>query len=294
MRGQDAFESHAQRKASLMAIGALWGSSTPNFQPAAMSTIRSHGSIPFFTWGPMSGGGSDQPTYRLANIINGQFDPYITRFAQDAKAWGHPFFLRLAWEMNGTWYPWSEARNGNQPGEYVRMWRHVHDIFTAVGASNANWVWCPNTEYSGSITPLAGLYPGDAYVDWTCLDGYNWGTNPWKPNVWQSFDQVFRTSYQLVTGTIAPAKPLIIGETASSEYGGSKAAWITDMLTTQLPRNYPRVKAFLWFNHAEGADWPIETSATATTAFATGINTPTYATNTFATLTGPKIQPVAQ
>ena len=40
---------------------------------------------------------------------------------------------------------------------------------------------------------------------------------------------------------------MIIGETASTEYGGSKAAWITDMLSTQIPLYFPKLKGFLWF-----------------------------------------------
>ena len=31
--------------------------------------------------------------------------------------------------MNGWWWPWSEQLNGNNPGEFVAAWRHVHDIF---------------------------------------------------------------------------------------------------------------------------------------------------------------------
>ena len=74
---------------------------------------------------------------RVALLGTSNANPYIgawtktfTKFATDAKTWGHPFFMRMDHEMNGKWYPWSEQVNGNQPGGYVRMWRHVHDIFT--------------------------------------------------------------------------------------------------------------------------------------------------------------------
>ena len=42
------------------------------------------------------------------------------------------------------------------------------------------------------VADLASFYPGDAYVDWTGLDGYNWGTNPAKPDRWRSFDQLYK------------------------------------------------------------------------------------------------------
>ena len=59
---------------------------------------------------------------------------------------GHPFFLRWGHEMNSDRFPWSEDANGNRRGEFVQAWRHIHDIFTSVGASNVSWVWCPNVE----------------------------------------------------------------------------------------------------------------------------------------------------
>ena len=41
----------------------------------------------------------------------------------------------------------------------------------------------------------------------------------------------------------------MIGEIGSMEYGtGVKAAWLTDVLTTQLPYNFPKVKAVVWWN----------------------------------------------
>jgi len=106
--------------------------------------IRQHGSIPLVTWEPGDGevlNKANQPAYSLKNIINGNFDSYITQWARLAKAWGNPFFLRFAHEMNGNWYPWSEGVNGNATGDYAKAWRHVHDIFVREGVTNATWVW---------------------------------------------------------------------------------------------------------------------------------------------------------
>jgi beta-mannanase len=184
--------------------------------------------------------------------------------------------LRFDYEMNGDWVPWSETANGSRAGEFVQAWRHVHDIFTSAGANNVTWVWCPNVELSATPSdratlPLEGLYPGDAYVDWTCMDGYNWGANPARGGRWQSFDEVFRSTYEHLL-KIAPGKPVMIGETSSSEYGGDKAGWIADVLENKLPRQYPRIKALVWFNvNASKMDWVIETSGNATLAFRQGI-----------------------
>jgi beta-mannanase len=177
--------------------------------------------------------------------------------------------------MNGSWFPWgTTSSNQNTPADYVAAWRHMHDLFAAAGATNVTWVWCPNVSSTPSTT-YAKLYPGDAYVDWTCLDGYNSDSSS------TSFSSIFGTSYNGLT-TVAPTKPVMIGEIGSNEYGaGVKAAWISSMLTA-LPTSFPQIKALVWFNWRinEGGtwkNWEIESSATSKTAFSTGIAAPYYA-----------------
>jgi hypothetical protein len=80
---------------------------------------------------------------------------------------------------------------------------------------------------------------------------------------------------------LAPSKPIMIAEAGSSEYGGSKAAWVRAALSVDLPDDFPMVKAFVWFNSREQGDWPINTSSQARAAFAAGIASPYYADNAF-------------
>jgi hypothetical protein len=212
----------------------------------------------------------------LAQIAAGQYDSSIKSWADAARQFGRPFFLLFDEEMNGTWYPYSPGQNGNTVADYIAAWRHMHDVVQAEGASNVTWVWCPNIDPYHTFTSYASLYPGDSYVDWTCLNGYNWGRQQWL-----TFNQVFARSYRDLL-SVAPAKPVMIGETSSDERGGSKAAWITDALVRQLPVHYPRVKAMLWFNWRiaeKGQWWPweIESSRTAQNAFARAIRSPYYA-----------------
>ncbi len=91
----------------------------------------------------------------------------------------------------------------------------------------------------------------------------------------------------------------MIGETASAESGGSKANWVTNALSVQLPQRFPRVKAFLWFNwriDEKGAwqPWEIESSTASQQAFASAISSPYYAAGgTFGSLPRlSKIQPL--
>ena len=287
-----SFEADARKAVSLVMWYQQWGLTDgwQYLQPGWMNTVRAHGSIPLITWDPENPvpGGPVQPTYTLQNIINGNFDAYITRWAQDSKAWGHPFFLRFAHEMNGNWNAWSEQVNGNKPGQFVLAWRHVHDIFARQGVTNVTWVWSPNIDYSTS-TPLRELYPGDSYVDWVGMSGYNWG-NIGAYHFWQSFTSLFQQTYNDLLSLTS--KPMMIAETASTEQAGNKAAWISDTFVTQLPHNFPRIRAFVWFNISKETDWRIESSASAQSAFASAIQSPVYASNTFAGLYASPIPPV--
>jgi hypothetical protein len=282
------FEQMTGKPLSLLEFSAPFAScsTTPctnyTFPLTPFNNIRTHGAIPFFSWSSASTPVSaTEPDYQLSDLIGGAYDSYIRSWATRAKEWGHPFFLRFDWEMNGTWFPWGEGVNGNQFGEFAAAWRHVHDLFTAAGASNATWVWCP---YINPATNLASLYPGDSYVDWTCLDGYNWGTNPASPRTWRSFNNLFNSPYHQVVDTIAPSKPMVIGETASTEYGGSKAGWIHDMFGL-LPTEFPKIRGLIWFEkQGNGMDWPLESSESSLSSFAAGIQDPRYMGNNYASL----------
>jgi hypothetical protein len=211
----------------------------------------------------------------LRDIAAGRYDSSIWTWAAQAKAWGHPLFLRWDWEMNGSWFAWGATpQNANTPADYVAAWRHVHDVFEAAGATNVTWVWSPNVEFPGSVR-LASLYPGNAYVDWTAMDGYDR-----SGNATSTFASIFAATYAELL-RLAPTKPIMIAEVAASEAAGSKASWIRDALSVQLPLRFPSVRAVVWFNWriSEGGawqDWPIESSASARQAFAAAIASPYY------------------
>jgi mannan endo-1,4-beta-mannosidase len=259
-----------------------------------METIRSYGAIPFFGWGSQSipvPSDLNLPDFQLIDIASGKYDSYIREFAEGARAWGHPFFLRFNWEMNGDWFPWGEYANGNQPGQSVLAWQRVHDIFTSVGATNANWVWCPYAHGTERYASLARYYPGDAYVDWTCLDGFNWARNGVNSQPWRSFDEIFRRSYRAITRRIAPSKPMLLAEMASGGGPRAKSRWIDDMFK-QLRTNYRRIRGLIWFEQIDrGVQWPIESSGAATKAFQRGIRQPAFRANAFSGLAGSPIAP---
>ena len=283
MSAVTTFEQDAHKSVSIVMWYQGWGlqDGSQNFETSWMNNVRNHGSIPMVTWEPwLYTKGVNQPTYSLQNIVNGKFDAYITKWAQDSKSWGHPYFLRFAHEMNGDWYPWSEQVNGNKAGQYVKAWRHVHDIFTKLGVKNVTWVWSPNVESAKTI-PLKNLYPGSAYVDWIGMDGYNWGSVNFVG--WKSFTQIFQQTHKDIL-SVAKGKPLMVAETGSAEVGGNKSTWIVDAFTTQLTHAFSDVKAVIWFNENKETDWRVESSTTVKATFAKAIASNRYASNTYGSL----------
>ena len=244
----------------------------PSFPTDPMQTIRDYGAIPLLSWSTSATPTYvDAPDFQLSDVIAGRYDAYIHRFASEAASWGRPFFLRFNWEMNGNWFPWAEGVNGNRSGQFVNAWRHVHRIFDAAGASNATWVWCPYANTRGRYGNLASYYPGNRYVDWTCLDGYNFAGSPVNPRPWQRFDALFRPAYRVLTTKIARRKPVLLGEIASAGAPRRKAVWIREMFN-RLPHRYPRIGGLVWFDQFDrGLRWPIEIDGPARKAFRSGL-----------------------
>lgn len=266
------FDTNAGKRPDVVHTFLGWTDTGTGFPSTWAETVRSRGQILAITWEPWdaANGTATQAAYQLADIIAGTYDSYVTSFAQQAATYARPVLLRFAHEMNGDWYPWSPGVNGNTLGQYAQAWQRVRNIFTAQGATNVRWVWCPNITFTGSgFTAMAGLYPGDAYVDYIGLDGYNFA-NP----DWVEFSDIFTASITEIRAT-APTKPLIICETGCSETGGNKATWITNMWTYLAA--HPEIRGLWWFNENKENDWRIESTTGARTAFAAGVANTRYA-----------------
>jgi hypothetical protein len=266
------FEIETGKKAAMIMFYMDWRG---NFPKSDCQSIVDYGAIPHVTWEPWIIG---EDVLYLDNILNGEWDTYIKQWAQDAKDFGYPFFLRVGHEMNGNWYPWSGAQNGKDPDKYIAAYRHIHDIFSKVGADNAIWIWCPmDTEVPHSKwNHYTNYYPGNEYVDWIGLDGYNWGnTQSWAR--WVSFKKIFKRRYDEIVQKY-PKKPIMIGEFASAQKGGDKAQWILDTFNV-IQQEFPELKAIVWFNINKECDWRINSSQESLSAFKQAIKDPYYGSN---------------
>ena len=104
--------------------------------------------------------------FSLGNILAGQWDGYIDRWADGAKAVGKPILVSLCNEMNGNWFPWSgyyygggQTIAGSVPTRYVgpeyfkRAYRYIVDRVRARGAATSPG--CSTSTTSANPTPRA-------------------------------------------------------------------------------------------------------------------------------------------
>ena len=223
---------------------------------------KENGSTLVITWMPNG--------HTAQGIVDGDADDYIRDYAKGIKSYGEELWLRPLHEANGDWYDWGvgKAGAGNTDANVAEAFRHIVNIFREENVTNVKWVWTTNASNQGSGTTFTGNYPGDDYVDYISIDGYNWGKSQDWSN-WQSFKQVFRASYKALENI---NKPLFIAEISSSELGGDKAAWITDMFE-QFKGEFSRVFAVMWFSQSKDyeGDWALNTSDAAVEAWKAGV-----------------------
>jgi hypothetical protein len=172
-----------------------------------------------------------------ADILSGDQDDLIARAARRLAQQDRPVLLRWAWEMNGDWYKWCASRNDNDPKAFIASWKRVHGIFADEGAKNVSWVWSPNWNASpvADWNTYAALYPGDRYVDWVGVSGYN------------LHRETPSTLFQPIYSAYATRKPILITEVGAVDRGGrTKADWIT--LFAAWVEAHPAVGGVTWFD----------------------------------------------
>ncbi len=266
----DAFENVVGQTPDVLQVAIGW--ELDEFDPSLIERITERGALPSIGWEPWDYRPDiwNQPDYSLRRILDGDYDDYIDAWAVGLAESNQPVLLRFGHEANGDWYPWSEARNGNAPGDYVATWHYIHDRFDAAGADNVIWVWAPNVNPFGAW-PMAGVFPGDEYVDLVGLVGY-WGHFGETPTTLGSFESVFGSSIDEIR-TLTD-KPIFISETGASNEGGFKAAWIDHFLAAVAER--PDITGFIWFEANKEDDWRVDSSPESLESFREGLTRPAF------------------
>jgi hypothetical protein len=246
-----SLENALETQLPFISLYTAWGGKrTQVFPVLRAQAIYDLGSVPLITWEPWLDDfdpqlypvGTDELLKNkngLKSIAEGKFDTYIDKWANDAKKFGAPFFLRFGHEMNDPYrYPWGPQNN--KPEDFIAAWKHVRERFHKLGADNAVWVWAPHPAYT-----CMEFYPGDEFVDWIGTTTLNYGTvATWSQ--WWSFDDTFGKFYSEMSKR---KKPIMITELGSLSVGGERAKWF-EIAFESLKVKYPDVKSIIFFHVA--------------------------------------------
>jgi cellulose synthase/poly-beta-1,6-N-acetylglucosamine synthase-like glycosyltransferase len=201
-----------------------------------LDSTAARGAVPMITWEPWLAGKTARPPHLLTHIAEGRYDDYIVRYARAMASYGRPVYLRFAHEFTNPDYPWSSV-TGNTPADYVRAWRHVHDVFRALGADRVRWVW--NPWRAGG----AGAYfPGPDYVDYLGITALNYSpAYDGVPD--QDFDDIYAPYIPLQESTDLP---VLVAEFGSLGHQEEKRNWV--MHSLDYIRLRPEIKGVVYFN----------------------------------------------
>ncbi|RAR75418.1 glycoside hydrolase family 26 protein [Flavobacterium aciduliphilum] len=233
-------------------IYQAWGEKDEQqFPIKEVNAIDEIGSVPMITWEPWVSDFNveDFPGIpaveqrdkgAFTQVANGLYDAFLSKWAQSAKDYGHPIYLRLGHEMNEPYrYPWGPQNV--TPQEFVAGWKHVHDLFNKIGAKNIIWVWSPHTAYGY----FDDYYPGNEYVDMVSTGILNFGTSTnWSK--WWTFAEIFGSHYKELASY---KKPMMIAEFGCLKPGGDRAKWFGDALRN-FQKNYPLVNSIVFFHYS--------------------------------------------
>jgi beta-mannanase len=232
--------------------------------------IWNNQNVPMITWEPYLCSPDATPTDVEVRAANGAYDAYFHAWAARLKGFlsgpdgvyntadDRRAYLRMGHEMNSDWYPWGAAQGNNTPADFIQMWRHVKGIFDGqgLGSTRLQWVWAVNNEDVGGVA-AEQYYPGDAYVDWVAIDGYNWGTSQSWSN-WRTpaecYDAMLGRLHTLTTKPVALTELASSTSTADGASVAAKAQWITDLFAYVTTKD---IRLVAWFNEDKETDWAV-------------------------------------
>ena len=155
-------------------------------------------------------------------------------------------------------------------------------------------MWNANHISFDTHNDITRYYPGNSYVDWTALDGYNWGTNhDWTE--WDSFEQIFASAYDTLI-TNYPDKPILIAEYGTTEpmdipstdwgqfgndndSGENRSDWFKEMLVS-IEQHFPAIRGLGLFSNNKELSWSLtDDSSTGLAGFNSGIQSDHYTTS---------------
>jgi hypothetical protein len=260
----DEYEATVGHKVAWVYFSNNWYKSAA-FPKATSEWIAARGSVPYIRLMLRSNvaPGSEEPTFTLARIIKGDFDPQLRAWAKDAASFGKPVMAEYGPEVNGDWFPWNGSFNGagtttgfgdpkkaDGPERFVAAYRHIIDVMRQEKAYNVSWVFHVDV-YGSPEEPwntMAAYYPGDTYIDWLALSAY--GAQDSSDDVGQTFRELVDAGYPQLA-KVSSTKPIIVAEMGTDVRNTllDPAVWAKTALTHMFAaKRWPRIAGFCWWD----------------------------------------------
>jgi hypothetical protein len=240
------FENKVGRRMDYIGSFVHWGNES-EFPEELAQLAKKEGKTMVIYWEAMdyNNTSAEDPRFTYDSIISGRHDQYITSFAAAAKTYGGPVILIPFEEMNGNWYPWSGIKNTNSYAKHIEAYRYLRLKFKNI--TNVKFAWDINVESEPDIpdNAIEKYYPGDQYVDYVGVNGFNFG----EP--WQLFGEIFDSALNKLT---VYRKPIVIFSMACAQ-GSTKPAWIKNAVEKISLDS--RITGFIWFNENKEKDWRV-------------------------------------
>lgn len=116
---------------------------------------------------------SDNGPGTLQQIAAGAHDDTYRGIAEAYRDAGYKTIdMRIGWEMNGDYMPWSMGNTSESVGQWRAAFAHVADVVHSVSGIKVNTVWNPNIANNNKID-VRESYAGDDKVDIIGLDIYS-------------------------------------------------------------------------------------------------------------------------
>ena len=182
----------------------------------------------------------------------GAYDSYFRSLARALVAADDGgAILRLGWEFNGNWFPWSlSSRGANRPAEFISYWRQVVGVMRSVRGASFKFVW--------NVSPAQGskaasAYPGNRYVDYIGVDQYDQGFAPGGGPIRSDsarWNQILHQPYGLdwwLSFALRHGKPIALPEwglDTTDKNGGGDDPYFIKQMHSWIQQNHPAFESY--------------------------------------------------
>lgn len=250
------FESLVGKRHGIYHYYTYWGFGDFTQHRFLVDQIVRYGATPMVSFMSIPGPGQtgcNSREWNLDSINRGDHDEFLRRFAGQIAQYPSKFLFRWGHEMNLDDYSWSGYCNGANLAatqKFIAAYRRIVDIFRGAGASNVQWIWSPSYTHwpAEAWNEAENYYPGDNYVDWIGVVGYNFGASSiYSGYRWNTFSDLFQ-AFLIDAQARHPSVPVMLADYASTEDdGGDKGQWLTDAFAQM--KQHPNLRAVVYFHY---------------------------------------------